>query len=146
MDKNNKEKNNFFLQCKQKVKDNDMKGLIINDSKYFPPPMYSNTEILVSQYGIALLEDAVSTFLVKSRRKFPIPILYAAYQKLIDKEDYENAILMIENLKTSSTHNKYLILYNIVKLYSYLQQESKAIFFSETLLRESSGNFEYGIY
>ena len=50
---------------------------------------------MVSQYVIAYLEECVNSTVIKKKKNMPVSIIMAAYQKLIDKKDYANAISIL---------------------------------------------------
>ena len=76
---------------------------------------------MVSQYIIALNEDSVNFLTVKRNKQIPVSILFAAYEKLIQKNDYVNALQILENFKHSSNHTKHIFLFNIAKIFTFLK-------------------------
>lgn len=50
---------------------------------------------MVSQYVAAFSEDAVTNLILKRSKQLSVSILFGAYQKLIEKQDYIHALQML---------------------------------------------------
>ena len=78
---------------------------------------------------MSLHEDAVNSLVLKKSYQYSIPIIYAAYEKLIRKKDYDDAILLLENLRSSTDQSKHLVIYNMAKIHALKDNHLKATFF-----------------